>query len=110
MLEEKVSRHQTDVYLVNTGWSGGAYGTGKRIELKYTRSIVSAVIKGQLNSVEYDQDPFFNLMIPRECPGVPQEILHPENTWKDRNAFQKQAGHLADLFEDNYSKLKSSLS
>jgi len=110
MLEEKVSRHQTDVYLVNTGWSGGAYGTGKRIDLKHTRSIVRAVIKGQLNNVEYDRDPFFNLMIPRECPGVPQEILHPENTWEDRNAFQKQAGRLADLFEDNYAKLKSSLS
>ncbi len=109
MLGEKVSRHNTDVYLVNTGWSGGAYGTGKRIELKYTRSIVSAVIKGQLNSVEYDHDPFFNLMIPRECPGVPQKILHPENTWEDRNAFQQQASRLAKLFEDNYSNLKSRL-
>lgn len=105
MLREKVSLHNTDVYLVNTGWSGGPYGIGKRIDIKYTRSIVRAVIKGHLNSVSYDNDPFFNLMIPRECPGVPQKILHPENTWNDRNAFQKQARHLAKLFEDNYSTL-----
>ena len=106
MLEEKVARHHTDVYLVNTGWSGGTYGIGKRIELKYTRSIISSIIKGLLNSVSYDHDPLFNLSIPRECPGVPQEILHAENTWQDRNAFKKQADYLAGLFKNNYANLQ----
>jgi phosphoenolpyruvate carboxykinase (ATP) len=106
MLKEKIARHQTDVYLVNTGWSGGPYGIGKRININYTRAIVRAAIKGHLHSVEYDQEPFFNLMIPRECPGVPRDILRPENTWKDRHAFQEQAARLAGLFKDNYSQLE----
>lgn len=110
MLAEKVSRHHTDVYLVNTGWIGGAYGTGKRIDIKYTRSIVRAAIKGHLNSVNYVYDPIFNLMIPQECPGVPPKILHPENTWEDRKAFRKQAGRLAKLFKDNYANFEFKIS
>lgn len=106
MLKEKIDKHKTDVYLVNTGWSGGPYGIGKRIKLSYTRSIVRAAIKGDLNNVNYDKEPYFNLMIPQECPGVPREILNPVNTWEDREAFQKQAERLAKLFEDNYSNLK----
>lgn len=106
MLGEKIAKHKTDVYLVNTGWSGGPYGIGKRIKLSYTRSIVRAAIKGDLNNVNYDKEPYFNLMIPQECPGVPREILNPVNTWEDREAFQKQAERLAKLFEDNYSSLK----
>ena len=74
MLKEKIARHQTDVYLVNTGWSGGPYGIGKRININYTRAIVRAAIKGHLHSVEYDQEPFFNLMIPG-MPRGPLDIL-----------------------------------
>ncbi|HHU76478.1 MAG TPA: phosphoenolpyruvate carboxykinase (ATP) [Firmicutes bacterium] len=106
MLEEKVARHGTSVYLVNTGWSGGPYGIGNRIKLKHTRAIINAIVSGQLDGVSYDHDPLFNLSIPRECPGIPQEMLHAENTWRDGEAFRKQAEYLAGLFGNNYANLK----
>jgi phosphoenolpyruvate carboxykinase (ATP) len=104
LLGKKIAEHQTQVYLVNTGWNGGAYGVGKRINLKYTRAMVTAAISGELNSVSYNNDPVFNLAIPTECPGVPTELLNPRNTWSDPTAYDQQAKALATRFQQNFEK------
>jgi len=103
LLKEKIDRRGADVYLVNTGWIGGPYGVGERVDILYTRRMVRAAITGKLTSASYKKDPVFNLMVPRECPGVPKEILWPEDTWKDKEAFQKQAQVLAERFVHNFS-------
>jgi phosphoenolpyruvate carboxykinase (ATP) len=106
MLGEKMDQHQTQVYLVNTGWTGGAYGTGQRMKLAYTRAMVTAALEGKLTDVAYEADPIFGLSIPTECPGVPAEVLNPKNTWKDAAAYDQQAQHLAGLFVDNFHKFE----
>nr|WP_241154446.1 phosphoenolpyruvate carboxykinase (ATP) [Staphylospora marina] len=106
MLGEKIAKHNVDVYLVNTGWTGGPYGVGKRMNLAYTRAMVSAAISGELKQVEYVKDDFFGLSIPTGCPGVPAELLNPRNTWEDKNAYDEKAKELAKRFHDNFSKFK----
>jgi phosphoenolpyruvate carboxykinase (ATP) len=104
MLGEKISEKNAKVYLVNTGWSGGPYGVGKRMNLKYTRAMVNAAIRGALESVSYTQDPIFGLHIPREVPGVPGEILEPRNTWDNKAEYDKMAKELAASFVNNFAK------
>jgi len=106
MLGEKIEKYDTKVFLVNTGWSGGPYGIGKRINLEYTRKMVSAALKGELDKVEFTKDPIFNLNIPAFCPGVPSEILNPRNTWKDKEEYDKTAKRLAQRFIENFQKYK----
>ncbi|MBE3578521.1 MAG: phosphoenolpyruvate carboxykinase (ATP) [Caldanaerobacter subterraneus] len=106
MLGEKIEKYDTKVFLVNTGWSGGPYGIGKRINLEYTRKMVSAALKGELDKVEFTKDPIFNLDIPASCPGVPSEILNPRNTWKDKEEYDKTAKRLAQRFIENFQKYK----
>ncbi|MCF8109283.1 MAG: phosphoenolpyruvate carboxykinase (ATP) [Desulfohalobiaceae bacterium] len=103
LLGEKIKKHAVNCWLVNTGWSGGAFGIGQRMPIQYTRSLLRAALKGSLNKVEYDQDPFFGLYIPKKCPGVPDEILHPRNTWLDKGAYDLKARELASLFKDNFT-------
>ncbi len=102
MLGEKISRHNTRVYLVNTGWSGGPYGIGQRIKLRYTRAMVSAAIKGALEDVTTVTDPVFGLQIPVHCPDVPDEVLQPRNTWSDKAAYDRQVRELAKRFIENF--------
>lgn len=104
MLGKKMDEHQVNVWLVNTGWSGGAYGEGSRIKLKYTRAMISAALKGELNEVNYEDHPVFGVAMPTSCPNVPAEILNPRNTWKDKEAYDKKASKLAKYFTDNFSK------
>lgn len=104
LLGEKMEKFNTNVYLVNTGWTGGPYGTGKRISLKYTRAMVEAALNGQLNDVEYKEDKLFHVNIPLTCPNVPTEILFPENTWRNKNEYQIMAHKLAKAFSDHYDK------
>lgn len=104
MLGEKIEKYNTKVYLINTGWSGGAYGVGKRINLKYTRSMVTAVLNGEMDNVDYRHDEIFNLSVPLTCPNVPSEILNPMNTWQDKNAYIVAAKDLAEKFQENFSK------
>ncbi|HHW58170.1 MAG TPA: phosphoenolpyruvate carboxykinase (ATP) [Clostridia bacterium] len=106
MLGQKIEKHNTKVYLVNTGWSGGPYGIGSRINLTYTRAMVTAALNGSLDSVEFVKDPIFNLNIPTSCPGVPSEILNPKNTWTDKEAYEKAAKNLATRFAENFKKYK----
>ena len=106
MLGEKIKEHKTIVYLINTGWSGGPYGVGKRIEIKYSRAMVTAALTGALDIVKYRHDDLFNLDIPVECPDVPSEILDPKNTWIDKDSYDLSAKKLAQMFVDNFKKFK----
>lgn len=104
MLGQKISQHNTRVYLINTGWSGGPYGVGKRMDLKYTRAMVTAALNAELEKVRFKHDDIFNLDIPTSCPGVPSEILDPRNTWSDKNKYDLSANRLAELFVKNFQK------
>ena len=104
MLGEKMKKHGTQVYLINTGWSGGAYGVGKRIDINLTRKMVNAALNGELVDVEYKYDALFHLNVPTTCPGVPSEMLFAKNTWDDKEAFDKAARKLAGEFSDDFDK------
>ena len=104
MLGDKMEQHGTQVYLVNTGWSGGAYGVGKRMDIKLTRKMVNAALNGSLKNVEYTYDETFHLNVPKTCPDVPDEILTARNTWEDKHAYDKQAQMLAQKFSDAFDK------
>ena len=105
LLGEKIDTYGSNVYLVNTGWSGGAYGKGgSRIKLPLTRAMVSACLDGSLENVEYEYDPIFNLEVPKTCPGVPDEILSPRKMWEDEAKYEKAAKKLAKKFRENFEK------
>ncbi|SDJ63562.1 phosphoenolpyruvate carboxykinase (ATP) [Salimicrobium halophilum] len=104
MLGQKIDENETEVFLVNTGWSGGAYGTGKRMKLSYTRRMVEAALNGEFTETETYQDPVFGLNIPTSCQGVPEDVLVPRNAWEDKDAYDKQAKELADQFHENFKK------
>jgi phosphoenolpyruvate carboxykinase (ATP) len=107
MLGEKLRKHNVKVWLINTGWTGGAYGTGSRMKLSYTRAMISAALDGQLDSVEYEVNPVFGMAVPTSCPGVPEAILNPRNTWADKTAYDKTAESLAKQFITNFEKYAS---
>ncbi|RLC48320.1 MAG: phosphoenolpyruvate carboxykinase (ATP) [Candidatus Cloacimonadota bacterium] len=104
MLGQKMEQHGTQVYLINTGWSGGPYGVSKRIDIDITRAIVNASLTGQLKDVEYEEDRIFHIFIPKYCPDVPTEILYPKNTWSDKNAYEQRARKLAQEFNAHFEK------
>jgi phosphoenolpyruvate carboxykinase (ATP) len=104
MLGEKLSEHGTQVYLVNTGWSGGPYGRGSRMEIGLTRAMVHAALSGGLEKVEWEEDTTFHLSVPRSCPGVPAEILSPKNTWAEPTAYNERAERLAAEFAAHFDK------
>lgn len=104
MLGKKLEEEGVNVWLVNTGWSGGEYGVGKRISLKYTRAMITAALNGDLNQVDYKKHEIFGLAMPTECPNVPSEILHPKQTWSDQSAYNVKANKLADSFVKNFEK------
>lgn len=104
MLGEKIEKYGTRVYLVNTGWTGGPYGVGSRMKLKYTRAMITAALNGTLDDVEYVHNDVFNVDVPQSCPNVPAEILNPKDTWQDKAAYDAQANKLAGMFEENFSK------
>ncbi len=106
MLSEKIRHHSVRCYMVNTGWSGGPYGVGERIDLPHTREMVRAAIAGKLDGVETHPDPVFGLNLPKSLPGVPDDILDPSVTWDDREAYDEQARKLADLFKENFVKFE----
>lgn len=104
MLGEKMEKHDTDVYLVNTGWTGGHCGKGGRIDLEYTRAMVDAALSGVLKNVRYEDNGRFHLRRPRTCPGVPQRVLNPKETWNDQEAYEKRAKKLAEEFSDHFDE------
>lgn len=100
LLGEKLERHKAQVWLLNTGWTGGGYGVGERIPIRYTRSMIQAALNGALHGVEYRQDPVFGLHVPAQCPGVPSELLEPRSTWGDLAAYDTQARMLAQKMRE----------
>ena len=110
LLATKIKTHETRVWLVNTGWNGGSFGTGKRIKLTFTRAIIDAIHSGALATAKTQPDPVFGLGVVVECPNVPQEILIPRNTWADKSAYDAIARKLAELFRNNFKSYESSVS
>ena len=104
LLGEKMKNSKVNVWLVNTGWSGGPYGIGSRLSLKYTRSLITAAIEGDLNNVEYSTHEVFGLDMPTKCINVPSEILSPKKTWEDKDAYDLKANELAQAFNSNFEK------
>jgi len=107
ILGEKINKHNAVVYLVNTGWSGGPYGIGTRIKIKYSRAMVTAALTGALDIVKYRHDDLFNLDIPIDVPGIPSEILDPKNTWLDKDSYELSAKKLAQMFVENFKKFQN---
>lgn len=107
MLGRKLEETGVNVWLVNTGWSGGSYGVGSRIKLAYTRGLITAALEGQLNDVAFERDPFFGLNMPTSCPNVPAEILNPRRTWSSAAAYDKAAADLAARFHKNFEQFAS---
>ena len=110
LLAEKMKQHKSSAWLVNTGWSGGAYGVGSRINLKYTRAIIDAIHDGSLHGPQFQTDPVFGLSFPLACPGVPSDILNPRNTWSDKDAFDTTARQLASKFNENFKEYEDEAS
>jgi phosphoenolpyruvate carboxykinase (ATP) len=104
MLGRLIETHDVRVWLVNTGWTGGAYGTGHRMKLSHTRAMVRAALAGKLDAVAYESDPIFGLSVPTEVPGVPAAVMRPRDTWKDAAAYDTQAKKLAEMFRKNLEK------
>lgn len=106
LLGERIDKYNTQVYLVNTGWLSGGYGNGDRIKLSYTRAMIREALKGKFKDVEFVEHPVFKVMMPKRCPGVPDEILNPRNIWEDKEAYDETARKLALKFSKNFEKFK----
>lgn len=110
MLGSKMLENDVNVWMINTGWTGGPYGTGHRMKLSYTRAMISAALEGKLSNVDFKRHPVFGMEVPVECPGVPSEILDPRSTWENKTAYDQKAKFLADLFIRNFEKYKDGVS
>ena len=104
LLGEKIAKHQVQTWLINTGWSGGAYGQGQRMKLSLTRAMISAILSDTLSGVETRNDTHFGLAVPVACPNVPSEILDPRRTWPDAAAYDRKAAELAGMFVSNFQE------
>lgn len=107
LLSNKIQNHNVQAWMINTGWTGGGYGTGSRISLKYTRAIIDAIHLGAFEQISFRKDTVFGFEIPVSCPDVPSEILTPENTWQDKEAYSQALQKVANLFKQNFSKFSS---
>jgi phosphoenolpyruvate carboxykinase (ATP) len=110
LLADKMKQHNAKVWLVNTGWSGGSYGVGARVKLRYSRAILDAIHSGALADAPTTTDPVFGFEVVTECPNVPSEILVPRNTWSDKDAYDQTARKLARLFAENFKNYESGVS
>ena len=104
LLGEKIDKHNVNVYLVNTGWTGGAYGVGKRMSIKNTRACINGILDGKIENSEFDTLPVFNLSIPKTLDGVDTEVLNPRNTWQDKSQYDETAKELAAMYIENFKK------
>jgi phosphoenolpyruvate carboxykinase (ATP) len=109
MLGERIARHKVRVWLVNTGWTGGAYGTGRRMKIGYTRAMIRAALSGALDRASYERDSVFNLDVPTSCPDVPTDVLRPRNTWADGTAYDREAAKLVQMFAENFKAFEASV-
>lgn len=109
LLDEKIDRHGSSVWLINTGWSGGPYGVGHRMKLDYTRRMVNAALRGELDDSEMVEDPVFGLYVPAHVADIPEEVLQPRLTWEDKDAYDEQARKLARMFKDNFAQFEDGI-
>ncbi|MEM7382288.1 MAG: phosphoenolpyruvate carboxykinase (ATP), partial [Bacteroidota bacterium] len=107
LLAEKIKQHKATAWLVNTGWTGGAYGVGSRMKLKYTRAMIDAIHNKDFENVEFVKDEEFGFQIPTTCPDVPSEVLIPKNTWEDKEAYREVKKKLVNLFVENFKKFEA---
>lgn len=110
MLGKKMQEHKVNVWLINTGWTGGSFGVGKRIKLSHTRAMITAVLEGKLDNVNYEKHEVFGVSMPASCPNVPAKVLNPRNTWADANAYDEKAKCLGGLFVKNFEKYTAEIS
>jgi phosphoenolpyruvate carboxykinase (ATP) len=104
LLGNKIKAHNVKVWLINTGWTGGPFGVGKRITLKYTRAMITAALNGELDNVHYHEHPVFNLQMPASCPNVPDNLLDPRKTWPNADNYDEKANNLALTFLKNFEQ------
>jgi phosphoenolpyruvate carboxykinase (ATP) len=104
LLGERIAKHNVDVWLVNTGWSGGPYGVGQRMDIGFTRAMIRAVLSGSLRQLPTRHDELFNLEVPLHCPDVPSDVLDPRQTWADQAKYDAYATKLAEMFRANFSR------
>jgi phosphoenolpyruvate carboxykinase (ATP) len=107
MLGDKIAKHSARVWLVNTGWTGGPYGTGSRMKIAYTRAMITAALNGELDKAQYRKDSIFNIDVPTAVPGVPDGVLDPRGTWPDPQAYDQQAKKLAGMFVENFKTFEA---
>jgi phosphoenolpyruvate carboxykinase (ATP) len=110
MLGDKMQEHKVNVWLINTGWTGGPHGIGCRMKLSYTRAMITAALEGELDNVSFQEHKVFGVAMPETCPNVPSEILNPRNTWADKNCYDEKAKYLASLFVRNFEKYAAGIS
>jgi phosphoenolpyruvate carboxykinase (ATP) len=110
LLGDRIAKHKSHVWLVNTGWTGGPYGVGSRMKIAHTRAMINAALSGALASVPVQRDPIFNLDVPTSCPGVSSEVLNPRNTWQDKSAYDQMARKLASMFVENFKTFEATAS
>ncbi len=104
LLQEKIAKHGATCWLVNTGWTGGAYGVGNRMPIKATRALLTAALDGTLADAKFRKDPNFGFDVPEDVPGVPELLLDPRRTWDDKDAYDAQAAKLVQMFADNFEQ------
>ena len=107
LLGKKLKKHGAQAWLVNTGWSGGSYGIGSRIDLPVTRRMLSAILNNELQNINFKPDSIFRVLVPESVPGVEERILNPRNTWDDKDAYDSKAKELVELFKNNFVKYEN---
>jgi len=107
LLGERLARHGANCWLVNTGWTGGPYGVGQRMSIGVTRALLAAALEGKLARQEFVPDPVFQVLVPKSCPGVPDEVLWPKNTWRDKAAYDAKAAELGKKFQENFKQFEA---
>ena len=110
LLSEKMNHHGATAWLINTGWSGGPYGVGNRMKIKYTRAMLNAALDGELDNIEYAKDERFGFEVPLQCPGVPSDVLQPIKTWDDSEQYNLLADNLARMFVENFARYEGGVS
>jgi len=110
LLAEKIRKHNSNVWLVNTGWTGGMYGVGNRMKLSHKRRMLNEALEGNLDDLEFFTEPIFGLQVPTSVEGVPDKVLQPKQTWSDKDAYDKKASELAGMFKENFRKFSDQAS
>jgi len=109
LLRDYIAKHKVDCWLVNSGWTGGIYGVGRRMPIKVTRMLVTGALDGSLKNVSFRTDPYFGFAVPTSVPGIEPHILYPMKTWKDKAAFDETARKLVGMFQKNFTKYEQSV-